>query len=60
MSPNIGTGIGPDIGPDNSPDIGSDNGTETDAECSHDWQVVNHDENRDVYKCTKCGALKRE
>ena len=26
----------------------------------HDWQVVNHDENRDIYKCTACGELKRE
>jgi hypothetical protein len=29
-------------------------------ECEHDWQVVNHDENRDIYKCVKCGELKRE
>jgi hypothetical protein len=29
-------------------------------ECDHDWQVVNHDENRDIYKCTRCGALKRD
>jgi hypothetical protein len=36
--------------PDSDPDRG----------CDHDWQVVNHDENRDIYKCTKCGALKRE
>jgi hypothetical protein len=28
-------------------------------ECEHDWQVVNHDENRDVYKCAKCGEIKR-
>lgn len=34
--------------------------TETTEECDHDWRVVNHDENRDIYKCTKCGALKRE
>jgi hypothetical protein len=26
----------------------------------HDWKVVNHDENRDVYKCAVCGELKRE
>ena len=38
-------------------------GTSTDSDadhCEHEWQVVNHDENRDIYKCTKCGALKRE
>lgn len=29
-------------------------------DCEHDWQIVNHDENRDVYKCTRCGELKRE
>jgi hypothetical protein len=29
-------------------------------QCDHDWQVVNHDENRDILKCTKCGELKRE
>jgi hypothetical protein len=29
-------------------------------ECEHDWQVVNHDETRDVYKCAKCGELRRE
>ena len=23
----------------------------------HDWQAVNHDGNRDIYKCTRCGAL---
>jgi hypothetical protein len=34
--------------------------TEPTEECDHDWQVVNHDENRDIYKCTKCGALRRE
>ena len=34
--------------------------TRSTEECDHDWQVVNHDENRDIYKCTKCGALKRE
>jgi hypothetical protein len=32
----------------------------TNDECEHDWQVVNHDENREVLKCTKCGELKRE
>ena len=26
----------------------------------HDWQIVNHDENRDIYKCAACGELKRE
>lgn len=26
----------------------------------HDWQIVNHDENRDIYKCAVCGELKRE
>jgi len=31
-----------------------------DEQCDHDWQVVNHDEGRDVLKCTRCGALKRE
>jgi hypothetical protein len=30
------------------------------ADHEHDWQVVNHDENRDIYKCTGCGELKRE
>jgi hypothetical protein len=29
-------------------------------DCDHDWQVVNHDENREILKCTKCGELKRE
>lgn len=29
-------------------------------ECDHDWVVVNHDGNRDIYKCTRCGELKRE
>jgi hypothetical protein len=29
-------------------------------DCDHDWQVVNHDENRDVLKCSKCGELKRQ
>ena len=29
-------------------------------ECEHDWQVVNHDQSRDVLKCARCGALKRE
>ena len=52
--------MSPDIGPEIGTEIGTDIGTETDGECSHDWQVVNHDENRDIYKCTKCGALKRE
>jgi hypothetical protein len=28
--------------------------------CDHDWQVVNHDENREILKCAKCGELKRE
>jgi hypothetical protein len=28
--------------------------------CEHDWQVVNHDEERTVYKCTRCGELRRE
>jgi hypothetical protein len=31
-----------------------------DEYCDHDWQVVNHDENRDVLKCPKCGAVRRE
>jgi hypothetical protein len=30
------------------------------SECDHDWQTVNHDENREILKCTKCGELKRE
>jgi len=29
-------------------------------QCDHDWQTVNHDENREVLKCTKCGEIKRE
>jgi hypothetical protein len=28
--------------------------------CDHDWQVVNHDENREILKCTKCGEIRRE
>ncbi len=28
--------------------------------CAHDWQVVNHDEGRQIEKCSRCGALKRE
>ena len=28
--------------------------------CEHDFQVVNHDENREILKCTKCGELERE
>jgi hypothetical protein len=28
--------------------------------CEHDWKVVNHDENREIYKCTKCGELRRD
>ena len=28
--------------------------------CEHDYQVVNHDENREILKCTKCGELERE
>ena len=31
-----------------------------DEECDHDWRIVNHDGNRDIYKCSKCGALKSE
>jgi hypothetical protein len=30
------------------------------SECEHDFQVVNHDENREILKCTKCGELKRQ
>lgn len=26
----------------------------------HDWQRVNSDGNRDIYKCAACGALQRE
>jgi len=33
----------------------------TDADtCDHDYRVVNHDENREILKCTRCGDLKRE
>lgn len=34
--------------------------TEEKQDHEHDWQVVNHDENRDIYKCAACGELKRE
>jgi hypothetical protein len=27
--------------------------------CDHDWVPVNHDGNRDIYKCSRCGELKR-
>lgn len=28
--------------------------------CDHDWQLINRDESRLIYKCTKCGAQRRE
>jgi predicted RNA-binding Zn-ribbon protein involved in translation (DUF1610 family) len=34
--------------------------SDSDTGCEHDWQVVNHDENRVVYKCATCGEVKRE
>jgi hypothetical protein len=32
----------------------------TEETCDHDWTLVNRDENRLIYKCTKCGELKRD
>ena len=29
-------------------------------ECDHDWTLVNRDENRLIYKCLKCGAMRAE
>jgi len=34
--------------------------TDSTDSCEHDYQVVNHDENREILKCTKCGELERE
>jgi len=28
--------------------------------CDHEWTLINRDENRLIYKCTKCGELRRE
>jgi hypothetical protein len=28
--------------------------------CDHEWALVNRDENRLIYKCAKCGELRRE
>lgn len=28
--------------------------------CDHEWTLVNRDENRLIYKCLKCGELRRE
>jgi hypothetical protein len=30
-----------------------------DETCAHDWQVVNHDESREIQKCARCGTLRR-
>jgi hypothetical protein len=35
-------------------------GSAGNSSCDHDWTVVNRDENRLIYKCPKCGALRRE
>lgn len=35
------------------------NETESHPDCDHDWQIVNHDESREIYKCTRCGDLRR-
>jgi hypothetical protein len=29
-------------------------------ECEHEWVTVNHDEDREVLKCARCGELKRD
>ena len=29
-------------------------------DCDHDWTLINRDENRLIYKCLKCGALREE
>ena len=29
-------------------------------QCDHDWTLVNRDENRLIYKCLRCGALRSE
>ena len=28
--------------------------------CDHDWTLVNRDEARLIYKCTKCGELRKD
>ncbi len=29
-------------------------------QCEHEWTLVNRDENRLIYKCVRCGALREE
>ena len=31
-----------------------------DNTCDHEWTLVNRDENRLIFKCPKCGELRRE
>jgi predicted RNA-binding Zn-ribbon protein involved in translation (DUF1610 family) len=33
---------------------------DTAESCDHDWTLVNRDENRLIYKCPKCGELRRD
>lgn len=28
--------------------------------CEHEWTLINRDENRLIYKCLKCGALRED
>ena len=28
--------------------------------CEHEWTLINRDEARLIYKCAKCGDLRRE
>jgi hypothetical protein len=32
----------------------------SDDACDHDWTLVNRDENRLIYKCLRCGEIRRE
>ena len=50
----------PTDSPTDSPTDGpTDTPSGTGRDCDHDWQTVNHDENREIRKCTKCGELQR-
>lgn len=31
-----------------------------DQTCEHEWTLINRDESRLIYKCLKCGELRRE
>lgn len=32
----------------------------TEESCDHEWTLINRDETRLIYKCVKCGELRRD